>query len=124
MENFINWTIYAPLVGVAGLIVAGLVYLGAVSVSRLILIYNSMIDTRNRMRQGFSQIDVQLQRRHDLIAHHQHVGGGQVRVQDAGPAEQALTVWIQSLVGFIDNQHLDIVQALVNPIWQAVYRIL
>jgi len=39
-------------------------------------------------------------------------------------AEQALTVWIQSLVGFIDNQHLDIVQTLVNPIWQAGHRLL
>ena len=48
------------VIGVAG-------YLSAIAASRLVLMYNSMIDTRNRMRQGFSQIDIQLKRRANLI---------------------------------------------------------
>ncbi len=32
-----------------------------------ILIYNSLVALRNRYKNGYSQIDVQLQRRHDLI---------------------------------------------------------
>jgi hypothetical protein len=31
------------------------------------MVYNSMIDLRQRVRQGWSQVDVQLKRRHDLI---------------------------------------------------------
>ncbi len=50
-----------------GAVVGGLCYLAVAACSRLILIYNSMIDTRNRLRQGFSQIDIQLRRRADLI---------------------------------------------------------
>lgn len=42
-------------------------YFTTATSSRLILLYNSMIDTRNRMRQGASQIDVQLKHRADLI---------------------------------------------------------
>lgn len=33
----------------------------------VITVFNSLIDSRNRMRQGLSLLDVQLQRRHDLI---------------------------------------------------------
>ena len=50
-----------------GAIVGGLGYALLAGGSRMMLIYNSMIDTRNRMRQGFSQIDIQLRRRADLI---------------------------------------------------------
>ena len=50
-----------------GAIIGGLSYLAIAACTRLILMYNSMIDTRNRMRQGFSQIDIQLRRRADLI---------------------------------------------------------
>ena len=32
-----------------------------------IMMYNSLVSLRNRVRNGFSQIDVQLRRRHDLI---------------------------------------------------------
>jgi hypothetical protein len=31
------------------------------------MVYNSLIDLRQRVRQGWSQVDVQLKRRHDLI---------------------------------------------------------
>ena len=50
-----------------GAIIGGGSYLALAACSRLVLVYNSMIDTRNRMRQGFSQIDIQLRRRADLI---------------------------------------------------------
>lgn len=47
------------LIAVAGF--AGLVILYAISV------YNNLVVKRNRYKNGFSQIDVQLKRRHDLI---------------------------------------------------------
>ena len=50
-----------------GAIIGGVAYLAVAGCSRMMLMYNSMIDTRNRMRQGFSQIDIQLKRRSDLI---------------------------------------------------------
>ena len=39
----------------------------AVLVIYLIMIYNGLVALRNRIENGFSQIDVQLQRRYDLI---------------------------------------------------------
>jgi LemA protein len=39
----------------------------AVFVIYLIVIYNGLVGLRNRVKNGFSQIDVQLQRRYDLI---------------------------------------------------------
>ena len=47
----------------------GLIFLGviAVLVIYLIIIYNGLVALRNRIENGFSQIDVQLQRRYDLI---------------------------------------------------------
>ena len=44
---------------VLGLIVALVIY--------IIAIYNGLVTLRNRVKNGFSQIDVQLQRRYDLI---------------------------------------------------------
>ena len=38
-------------------------------------------------------------------------------------AKQTLPFRVQLLTGFVEDQHLDIVQTLVNPIWQAVYGI-
>jgi LemA protein len=32
-----------------------------------VLLYNNLVSLRNRVKNGFSQIDVQLTRRHDLI---------------------------------------------------------
>ncbi|GAA5125801.1 LemA family protein [Alloalcanivorax gelatiniphagus] len=40
-------------------ILAGLIY--------LVVIYNRLVSLRNRLKNAFAQIDVQLQRRHDLI---------------------------------------------------------
>ena len=43
------------------------IYLGMWFVTWFILIYNMLVDVRNRMRQGWSSLEVQLKRRHDLI---------------------------------------------------------
>lgn len=53
-----RWPIYAALWGG---------YLFAWLVSWLILIFNSFVATRQRVRQGWAQVDIQLKRRHDLI---------------------------------------------------------
>ena len=44
----------------------GLIIIAAVALY-LIVIYNRLVSLRNQFRNGFAQIDVQLQRRHDLI---------------------------------------------------------
>jgi len=46
--------------------VIGLVVIAAV-VIYLVVIYNKLVSLRNQFKNGFAQIDVQLQRRHDLI---------------------------------------------------------
>lgn len=48
----------------AGWIILGLV---VILVIYVIAIYNGLVSLRNRVKNGFSQIDVQLQRRYDLI---------------------------------------------------------
>jgi len=48
----------------AGWIILGLIVL---LVIYLIAVYNGLVSLRNRVKNGFSQIDVQLQRRYDLI---------------------------------------------------------
>jgi LemA protein len=48
----------------AGWILLGLI---VILVVYLIAIYNGLVSLRNRVKNGFSQIDVQLQRRYDLI---------------------------------------------------------
>jgi LemA protein len=49
-----------------GTTLIGLIVIAAVALY-LILIYNKLVSRRNQFRNGFAQIDVQLQRRHDLI---------------------------------------------------------
>lgn len=48
---------------------AGWIFLGIIiaAVVFVISVYNRLIALRNRFKNGFAQIDVQLQRRHDLI---------------------------------------------------------
>lgn len=47
----------------------GLIFLGiaAVLVVWIMVLYNGLVALRNRVKNGFAQIDVQLQRRYDLI---------------------------------------------------------
>lgn len=42
-------------------------FLAAAALGWIWMVYNSLIDLRNRVRQAWSLVDVQLQRRHDLI---------------------------------------------------------
>ncbi|MBW0146792.1 MULTISPECIES: LemA family protein [Marinobacter] len=49
-----------------GTTVIGLIVI-AVAVIYLVFIYNRLVSLRNQFKNGFAQIDVQLQRRHDLI---------------------------------------------------------
>jgi LemA protein len=55
--------------GVAGGLILLLVGFGAIMllVVFLVVVYNSLIRLRNQVRNAWSQIDVQLKRRHDLI---------------------------------------------------------
>ncbi len=46
--------------------VIGLAIIAAVAIY-LVVIYNKLVSLRNQFKNGFAQIDVQLQRRHDLI---------------------------------------------------------
>jgi hypothetical protein len=52
---------------IMGAIAGGAIYLGLAALSWIWMVFNSLVDTRNRVRLGWSQLDVQLQRRHDLI---------------------------------------------------------
>ena len=44
-----------------------LVYFAAAALGWVWMVYNSVVSLRNRVRQGWSQVEVQLKRRHDLI---------------------------------------------------------
>lgn len=46
---------------------AGLVYLAVWGLTWVWMLFNSLVDARNRVRQGWSLMEVQLKRRHDLI---------------------------------------------------------
>ncbi len=48
-------------------VAAGLGYLVVGSLAWIWMVFNSLIDLRQRVRQAWSLVDVQLQRRHDLI---------------------------------------------------------
>jgi hypothetical protein len=48
-------------------VAAGLLYLGGWGLTWIWMCYNSLVDVRNRVRQGWSLIEVQLKRRYDLI---------------------------------------------------------
>ncbi len=48
-------------------ITAGLAYLTAGALAWIWMVFNSLVDLRQRVRQAWSLVDVQLQRRHDLI---------------------------------------------------------
>ena len=53
--------------GIVGMFFFGLLGLGVVLVLWLIAMYNGLVGLRNGVKNAWSQIDVQLKRRHDLI---------------------------------------------------------
>ena len=57
----------APAATVTTYLLAATAYLFASGLGWIWMVYNSLIDLRQRVRQGWSQVDVQLKRRHDLI---------------------------------------------------------
>ena len=52
---------------VADYVIAAMAYLFAGALGWVWMVYNSLIDLRQRVRQGWSQVEVQLKRRYDLI---------------------------------------------------------
>ncbi len=52
------------MIQVVALVVVGLV---ALAIIMMVVTYNRLVSLRNRVQNGWSQIDVQLKRRHDLI---------------------------------------------------------
>ena len=57
----------APAASITTYVLAATAYLLAAGLGWVWMVYNSLIELRQRMRQGWSQVDVQLKRRHDLI---------------------------------------------------------
>jgi len=84
-QGFWGWNIFGALLAALGLLVrdlslhldlatrwplyagVALAYIGVAGAGWLWMVYNSMIELRNRVRQAWSLVDVQLKRRHDLI---------------------------------------------------------
>jgi len=56
-----------PAANITTYVVAATAYLLAAGLAWVWMVYNSLIDLRQRVRQAWSQVDVQLKRRHDLI---------------------------------------------------------
>ena len=56
-----------PARDLATYLLAALAYLVVAGLGWVWMVYNSLVDVRQRVRQGWSQVDVQLKRRHDLI---------------------------------------------------------
>ncbi len=56
-----------PAAHITTYVLAATAYFLAAGLGWVWMVYNSLIDLRQRVRQGWSQVDVQLKRRHDLI---------------------------------------------------------
>jgi hypothetical protein len=83
--NFWGWGIFGMVLAVAGVIVrdamlgleldarwpfyaaAAAAYLAAAGLAWTWMVFNSLVELRQRVRQAWAQVDVQLKRRHDLI---------------------------------------------------------
>ncbi|MDB6029433.1 MAG: LemA family protein [Verrucomicrobiales bacterium] len=83
--SLIGWALFGLILSVVGFVVrdamwnrnwetqigtyifAAIGYVCANALAWIWMVYNALVDLRNRVRQGWSQIDVQLKRRHDLI---------------------------------------------------------
>lgn len=62
-----KYQVLGSLLGSAGIFVAVIVGVVAILAIYVIAQYNGLVGLRNRYKNGFAQIDVQLKRRHDLI---------------------------------------------------------
>jgi LemA protein len=62
-----KYQVLGSLLGSAGIFVAVIVGVVAILAFYVIAQYNGLVGLRNRYKNGFAQIDVQLKRRHDLI---------------------------------------------------------
>jgi LemA protein len=62
-----KYQVLGSLLGSAGIFVAVIVGVVVILAFYVIAQYNGLVGLRNRYKNGFSQIDVQLKRRHDLI---------------------------------------------------------
>ena len=106
--------------------IAGLVFLGVIVVFIMFLvgIYNSLVTLRNRFKNAFAQIDVQLKRRYDLIPNLVETAKGYMKheketleavikarqmaidassVADQAKAEKMLTSTLRSLFAVSEN---------------------
>ena len=59
VPEMLNWQPYAISIGAFSILL---------SLGWTWMVYNSLINLRNRVNQGWSQVDIQLKRRHDLIS--------------------------------------------------------
>lgn len=57
----------SALVSWQPLAIAAAAYLCVFVIAWILVVYNSLINLHNRVKQGWSQVDIQLKRRHDLI---------------------------------------------------------
>ena len=62
-----NYHVLASFLSGAGIFIAGLIGVAVLAALFVIGQYNGLVKLRNRFRNAFAQIDVQLKRRHDLI---------------------------------------------------------
>jgi len=84
-SSFLGWGIFGLLLAVAGVVVrdamfdlqligrwpfyaaAAAAYVAAAGLAWTWMVFNSLVELRQRVRQGWAQVEVQLKRRHDLI---------------------------------------------------------
>jgi len=76
---------------------AGTIWLivGVVAIAYAIYVYNKLVSLRNHFRNAFSQIDVQLQRRYELIPNLVEVARGYMQHEHETLTE--VTVWLMHL---------------------------
>lgn len=84
-----------------------------------ISVYNGLVALRNRFRNAFSQIDVQLQRRYDLIPNLVETAKGFLKHEKETAYyrqtfKKLLCGFILSYLGFLGIQHITCIKPLVH----------